>query len=610
MSDHVTKPSHDDEATVGTPLHARQLSWMSHWIKTSSKPASMVNKSLLLSLKEENVDRKSLVHDGLVMEDDFPKSSEGASQDIEEIATRMTTEKGKISNTPFPTLSLCQNTENTSSLRTQTDHKKEDLVVRDFDLMPENDLRSNSCQKQKRIVVPHDQSNNTNDDASSPIVVFRRHFSNDNFTRLGGSHCKYQKLSMNKNFLPFLLKQQSEDTRGHSHTGLFSCQRSLSDIDQKKKYHGCRLLDRVPCSVRNVETMKICAMVDSVENSRDHHVLFTKETCVKSISEGCQVFREPPLPAHCKEKITDSSFSLSPDIGSSRPLGVMIQPLWTTSDSEKKGNTGNPSTSKVGSRNDSSLQADDTQIDVPTNGYIQLGMASSPLKKEDENISSREITRNKRPITEIPDINEELPGLQPAGSATDNTEQSTSRVHSLDAKQLFPCAKQTSRSESNAWENLPVCSETSNRWIKRLKLNSSDSYGVGTKSSDMGETSSHKKANLFFNKAVLSKHHVKEQMTSNESLTSSMSSKKRNQRILGCSWIQRWRQRPVVRDDHDPEPLLICEPHSLKLGVDELGKKQFPSIAAMALMGKAMNGFRPCEFRKRGSIVVWNTKEY
>jgi hypothetical protein len=28
----------------------------------------------------------------------------------------------------------------------------------------------------------------------------------------------------------------------------------------------------------------------------------------------------------------------------------------------------------------------------------------------------------------------------------------------------------------------------------------------------------------------------------------------------------------------------------------------------MALMGKAMNGFCPCEFRKSGSSVVWNTK--
>jgi hypothetical protein len=49
---------------------------------------------------------------------------------------------------------------------------------------------------------------------------------------------------------------------------------------------------------------------------------------------------------------------------------------------------------------------------------------------------------------------------------------------------------------------------------------------------------------------------------------------------------------------------MVCEPQWSK-AVDEFQKKQFPSIVAMVLMGKALCGFHPCEFRKRGSLVVW-----
>lgn len=241
--------------------------------------------------------------------------------------------------------------------------------------------------------------------------------------------------------------------------------------------------------------------------------------------------------------------------------------------------------------------------------------------------SSTEKARSKRPITEIPDINEEFLGLQPAASSTDGKEPNTSKVHSLNAKQLFSCHEQTSNSQCNVRKDRSFGPDTSNRWIKRLKLSSSDSFGVGTKSSDVGEGSSHEKFNTFFNKitkcnkdifdANLGKNHGKEQMAIDQTVESlgnsgslSMDSNKRKQSMLnGSSWIQRWCQCGPVSPPSNPEPLVICEPNSLKFGQDELAKKQFPSIAAMALMGKAMHGFRSCEFKKKGPVVVWNTKE-
>lgn len=433
-----------------------------------------------------------------------------------------------------------------------------------------------------------------------------------------------------KNFLPFFLRKQSENVRGQD------------SVDPRKFCHGWQAGDKVPCSVRNVETMRICTMVDSVENSpggppkisqRAHHFLFTKETCV-NMSEAHQELRRPPtFSSHHNEEKTFGS--------SHPPRGVKIQPLWTSTDSEEKENTGNPSICKAESRNESSDETQAMQVEAPESQHIMSGKelcSSNKVDAVNENApppgfdSNTEKARSKRPTSEIPDINEELPGLQPAVSSTDGTEPSTSRVHSLDAKQLFPCGEQTSRlSEVNAQKDRPLRLDASSRWIKRLK-SSTDSIGVGTKSSELGEASSNEKFSQYFNRIMktnkaglenmVSKHRYgKEQMVLDENVkslgnrgsSSLMGSKRETLNMaLDSSWIQRWcRNSPTPpAPASNPEPLVICEPHSLKLGQDELSKKQFPSIAAMALMGKAMNGSRPCEFRKRGPIVVWNTDEY
>ncbi|KAI4298330.1 hypothetical protein L6164_031903 [Bauhinia variegata] len=52
----------------------------------------------------------------------------------------------------------------------------------------------------------------------------------------------------------------------------------------------------------------------------------------------------------------------------------------------------------------------------------------------------------------------------------------------------------------------------------------------------------------------------------------------------------------------------ISEPKSSNAVREKFQKKEFPSIAAMALMGKAMGSLHACEFRKKGAVVVWNTR--
>lgn len=147
--------------------------------------------------------------------------------------------------------------------------------------------------------------------------------------------------------------------------------------------------------------------------------------------------------------------------------------------------------------------------------------------------------------------------------------------------------------------------DPNSRWVKRLKSNS---IAVGTKSSKFGETSSPQMANVFFGK-------IAKGSISNTELTlgngESSSAKKEGDVItLSHPWIQRWRYNRAVapQKKHKVED---CAPQRSKaVALEDVEKKQFPSIAAMALMGKAMNGFQPCEFRKRASFLVWNTMSY
>ncbi|KNA07059.1 hypothetical protein SOVF_175450 [Spinacia oleracea] len=655
MSDHDARPSHDEDVTSMVSSQAYQPTWMSRWINNSSKPESTVDNSSFKSFNKGHVDTRGfLMQSGFKTEDNL-QSGKGVSKSAAEMNTggcgnpdltkKLGEFKTKFGNLSFPTLTLGQYKETASTIGTEIDHELGNNSMALALVGKEDTSRDFNSRSNKQQVMSHCTYNNS--DVSKPVVVFGRHFSNDNFTCFNQDRCKFQNSSSvlfhekkmesdfchesgpnggvnlqhgKKNFQSFFLKQPSQNVPGQS-------------------------VDGVPCSFRNVETMRICTMVDSMENSpgdppkisqRAHHILFTKETCV-NLSKGHHQVIIEPTSARQEEKSFGGPFSMFTNVVP-RSRGVKIQPLWTsTDDSEEKENTGNPSICKTSSRNEASAETDGLQVEAPKKRHILFGMESSPFTEDDTMDessppaacdSSTEKARSKRPITEIPDINEELPGLQPAVSSTDGKDPSTSRVCSLNAKHLFSSHEQTSRSEYNAQQEHSPGADSSNRWIKRLKVSSSDSFGIGTKSSDIGEGSSHEKFNTFFNRITKcdkesfdSKLHKQngpahmaidqnaESLRNGES-SSSLGLTKRNQSsMLGCSWIQRWCQNCTAPPRSNPEPLVICEPRHLKTGQDELVKKEFPSIAAMALMGKAMNGFRSCEFKKRGSIVVWNTKE-
>ncbi|XP_010690852.1 uncharacterized protein LOC104904330 isoform X2 [Beta vulgaris subsp. vulgaris] len=565
MPDHVASSSHDEDVTSMTSSKSHQPIWMSHCNNRSSKPGSTVENSGLVCYDEGHVDmRGCLIQNGFKTEDGV-QYGKGASKGAGEIQTRILNQNltkklgnfdNSLSNSSFPTLSLGRNKGKSSAVGTQIDHEfghrstalalavGQESTSREINLRNrEQQAMSHLYQEQKGI-------------AGSRACTYDK--SNDNFTCFSQERRKYQKSSSvlfhEKKMENNICHEPGHSDGLHLHHGYSPGQKSFQSFFLKKQPQSVRgqPLNRVPCSFHNVETMRICTMIDSMENSpgdpprvsqRAHHILFTKETCV-NLSEEHQLIREPSLghqegktfggsfsnlgshargvkiqplwtstdserepsgsPSTCKAGSWNEAsaetdgvqaestlghqgekrpfgglFSMYPN-NSSHSRGVKIQPLWTSTDSEEKENRGDASFGRAGSKNKASAKTDGMPVEAPKKKRILMGMESSPLNQDDtvdENSpkaacdSSTEKARSKRPMTEIPDINEDPPEIQPEVSSTDGKEPSSSRVHSLNAKQLFSCHGETSRSVCNGRQESSLGPDTSNRWIKRLKNN-------------------------------------------------------------------------------------------------------------------------------------------
>lgn len=81
-------------------------------------------------------------------------------------------------------------------------------------------------------------------------------------------------------------------------------------------------------------------------------------------------------------------------------------------------------------------------------------------------------------------------------------------------------------------------------------------------------------------------------------------SKEGKKLLLSHSWVQWWLHKGFGSPRKKPEVVVVCEPQCSKLALEDVQKKQFLSIAAVALMG---THFEPCEPLKRGYSVTWNT---
>lgn len=69
------------------------------------------------------------------------------------------------------------------------------------------------------------------------------------------------------------------------------------------------------------------------------------------------------------------------------------------------------------------------------------------------------------------------------------------------------------------------------------------------------------------------------------------------------SWIKRWHCNHYQASPAALRPVALEE---FKLS-EKLEGKKFASVGAMALMGRAMNNYRPCRIRRIEASLVWTT---
>lgn len=432
------------------------------------------------------------------------------------------------------------------------------------------------------------------------------------------------------------VRKRHLNTQNYSGMELFPSQSSPPDVRRSEKLnHGCYSPPKLPCSVHDVETMRIFTAVDSTEKASripskfsqtTRHFLFTKKSDADLPNE-CQMFSESIVSAKFKAKHF-SDLGLSADLQFHVQEGVKLQPLGSSRDTDRKEKVRDQDVS-AGLENESSADTDTMDMDAFRENNL-LGVASSLSNKYPKGTSStsqaagssaREVMGGRLLNGGSSGMNQELTDLPAMASPAGCMETSTSRTESLDVGDLSH-AEEAIIPKSNGCADGAHRSEPSCRWIKRLKLNGSGS-SHGTKISKMGQASSHRKVNKLFGRMLrrgmassepaggrtLGKEKMEDQnavFLRNDKPSTFDSVTKSQGVTLSHPWIRRWCQNRTASPQKKPQGRVVCEPECSK-ATDEFQKKQFPSIAAMALMGKAVCGFHPCELKKGGSFVVWNT---
>ena len=179
---------------------------------------------------------------------------------------------------------------------------------------------------------------------------------------------------------------------------------------------------------------------------------------------------------------------------------------------------------------------------------------------------------------------------------------------------LFQMSRMTNPISSALIESA-ACLEPSDKWLKRLQHDILGHHLPCSKRSKVGDGLPLEGACTVFGQEVnfdIKKADVINQakevqlrygrLINKQNLKGSLISAKNLNR-----WIGRWCQgsAPISHGASN------VEKQTLKFNTPPDGLEgQFPSIAAMAMTGRAMNKLRPCELQKRGPSVAWKTQGF
>lgn len=201
----------------------------------------------------------------------------------------------------------------------------------------------------------------------------------------------------------------------------------------------------------------------------------------------------------------------------------------------------------------------------------------------------------------------------PKETCTNKQEWSVSKTSSMNLDLVLFQMSRMRNPISSALIESPVCLEPSDKWLKRLQHDILDHHLPCSKRSKVGHGLPPEGACTVFGQEVnfdIKKDdmisQVKEvqlrygRLINKQNLKGSLISAKSLNR-----WIGRWCQgsAPISHGASNVENQTL----KFNMPPDDLDG-QFPSIAAMAMMGRAMNKLRPCELQKKGPSVVWKAQ--
>ncbi|XP_068637816.1 uncharacterized protein [Aristolochia californica] len=387
--------------------------------------------------------------------------------------------------------------------------------------------------------------------------------------------------------------------------------------------------------LQDLETLRISTIMDSMEQTTrgppkfsktTQHVLITKKTDVNVSHRGDDMVKNSTVHTDLKGNTFDGMLNQPAFFGCNMDQ-QKLQDVLDSSDREKEDRHA-MRTRFVNRHNESSTETDTMFFDMY---QLRNSFAGGTSPPSDKNVvavaSSGKAVEMGMLRIELPYPNDEFPTVSAVARSLGSKELSTSPTESLDVENFLSQIKQQPDNVNcYSQPEIPPTPSSCSRWVKRLRTSSSDSQPLGTYPWKAREELHGENINKLFTRIMsyrktgldpgLGNHLGKGTLentgilpTIREASSGEPVKDHQDTNILSHFWIQRLRCKQEVAPETSRPPQVMCEPLSYDIALEECKKKQkkqLPSIAAMAMMGKAVVE-PPCEFRKKGAFVVWST---
>lgn len=430
---------------------------------------------------------------------------------------------------------------------------------------------------------------------------------------------------------PGFLGKQFLKSDNCSAVGFFPSQSNTSQASETGElYHQYSSAQGTPF-LPYVENMRLSPLLDSMNDvspaaptkfSQAPHSFFIGKNSDFDLSKGSQIVNKSSVCTKFKGNMVCEFLSLSSDIDLHNPLGVKLQSIGNSTGTVGKGNVEHVkcTATLVELRNELSADTDTMHKDHfrEQNNPSTSVASSAPCKdlgqiastSQDFNCLYRKEVEDRMRNNDAPDLNQEHPELPTGPSSKDVKEPSASRTDSLAVEQFLCHSVQLARAKSNTCPASSKESDLNSKWVKRLKLSPADSFHHSTKSARIEEVLFPRKLRKLFSESDSDPNTGREPMILDHTAVFCKKGESASMDLgkigtdarLSYSWIQRWCKKSKPFLLKKKREIGLCETGSSKM----VPKKDYPSIAAMALVGKAMSGLRPRYFQYRGSLISWS----